>query len=164
MEEPQVRRQWHEDPQDYIRKRVELTPSGCWEWQLSINENGYGRCFRRDTRGYAHRFSYASFVGDLAEGMQIDHICRNRRCVNPDHLEQVTASENQRRGNTANYGRNYSLFLAGTGLWSAAVEIKEEKSKSTRRRKIIRSKSREVAAERMEIWMAQNADKLVGIK
>lgn len=71
--------------------------TGCWEWTASLNLCGYGR-FKFDGKTIqAHRFSYAFFVGEMPEGMQMDHLCRTRRCVNPDHLEPVTPSENLER-------------------------------------------------------------------
>lgn len=70
---------------------------GCWTWTGSTNTHGYGE-FRvaRRTR-LAHRISYELFVGPIPTGLQIDHLCRNRACVNPDHLEPVTARINQLR-------------------------------------------------------------------
>lgn len=70
--------------------------TGCWNWQKSRNELGYGRIgigSRTDgTRGvgHAHRVSYETFVGPIPEGLHIDHLCRNPSCVNPEHLEPVT--------------------------------------------------------------------------
>lgn len=66
----------------------------CWFWTGSVNHNGYGNYTYKTKRYMAHRFSYIMFKGDIAEKLQIDHLCRNRRCVNPDHLELVTAGEN----------------------------------------------------------------------
>lgn len=88
------------EPEVRFWKFVEEDPStGCMNWTGGIGTNGYG-LFRHTNKiqGHAHRFSYKSFVGDIAEKMQIDHLCRNRRCVNPWHLSQVTNRENQRRG------------------------------------------------------------------
>ena len=50
----------------------------------------------------AHRYAYEELVGPIPEGLQLDHLCRNRSCVNPDHLEPVTCRENLRRGETLN--------------------------------------------------------------
>ena len=66
----------------------------CWRWTASIYANGYGQF---DQSG-AHRFSYEINHGAIPHGMVIDHLCRERSCVNPSHLELVTQSINVRRG------------------------------------------------------------------
>lgn len=72
----------------------------CWLWTGYIRKNGYGQIKLSGTRRNigAHVASYLTFVGSIADGMTIDHLCRIRHCANPDHLEQVTPGENQRRG------------------------------------------------------------------
>jgi hypothetical protein len=68
--------------------------TGCWVWVRRIDSHGYGRAAESEL---AHRRSYRENVGDLAPSQPLDHLCRNRRCVNPDHLEPVTARENNVR-------------------------------------------------------------------
>lgn len=71
----------------------------CWEWRGSRNHKGYGLARRRDGKGIqAHRLAYELTVGPIPEGLEIDHLCVNRGCVNPSHLEPVTHTENIRRG------------------------------------------------------------------
>lgn len=71
------------------------SPGSCWPWTGQLFVNGYGR-LRPHLR--AHRVSYELFVGPIPAGMDLDHLCRVRRCVNPDHLEPVTRRENLARG------------------------------------------------------------------
>ncbi len=76
--------------------QVEFTEA-CWNWTGSQNGTGYGR-FWDGTNTYAHRWSYEFCVGPIPDGLQIDHLCRNRGCVNPEHLEAVTPQTNTLRG------------------------------------------------------------------
>ena len=72
--------------------------SGCWLWQGTLAANGYG-VLRVDGKNVkAHRFSYELLRGPIPEGATIDHLCRVRSCVNPDHLEAVSFAENCLRG------------------------------------------------------------------
>lgn len=71
---------------------------GCWMWVGAATRQGYGQINVQGRMAYAHRVSYEMAVGPIPVGLQIDHLCRNRRCVNPDHLEPVTRRENILRG------------------------------------------------------------------
>lgn len=85
----------------YLRDRVSLDDNGCWEWQLHIGKDGYARA-RRNERSYLlHRVSYELFNGAIPDGLYIDHLCSNKSCINPDHLEPVTPAENTFRCKTS---------------------------------------------------------------
>ena len=69
----------------------------CWIWQKSLNR-GYGRTWNGKRRVYAHRHYYEMFVGPIPDGHDLDHLCSEPACVNPEHLEPVSHVENVRRG------------------------------------------------------------------
>src|SRR5882757_1653346 len=76
-----------------------LLPNDCWPWLGDVAIVGYGRFSLDSQRLYAHRIAYELIKGPIPAGLQIDHLCRNRVCCNPSHLEAVTQQENLRRGN-----------------------------------------------------------------
>lgn len=69
----------------------------CWLWTGAKSRSGYGHVVYAAKHWPAHRLIYELEVGPIPEGLQLDHLCRERRCVRPDHLEPVTAAENTRR-------------------------------------------------------------------
>lgn len=81
-----------------LENKYKVTESGCWEWQGCTNASGYGTIRRNQKTQLAHRYFYINLKGVIPEGLQLDHLCRVRNCVNPEHLEPVTKAENQRRG------------------------------------------------------------------
>ncbi len=72
--------------------------NNCWEWTATLDGRGYGKCYWKHKQLSSHIISYQLMVGDVPEGLELDHLCRNKKCVNPDHLEAVTHRENMLRG------------------------------------------------------------------
>lgn len=77
------------------------TESGCWEWNASKDRHGYGQFGILYGTYLSHRISYELMNGSIPAGLEIDHLCRNHGCVNPNHLQAVTHRENVMRGNSA---------------------------------------------------------------
>ena len=72
--------------------------SGCWLWTATLNQKGYGRFWFRERLDSAHRAAWILYRGEIPEGMELDHKCRVRSCVNPAHLEVFSHRENYVRG------------------------------------------------------------------
>lgn len=98
-------------PQDYnevrdriieFREKVTVV-DGCWKWGGKISrQRGYGYIYHRGREYVAHRVFYVALVGEVPPGLDLDHLCRNRWCVNPSHLEPVTRQVNLLRGRNRN--------------------------------------------------------------
>lgn len=82
----------------FAKVDVGNSPAGCWMWTASTYLGGYGQFRFNGQATHAHRAAYDMFVGPVPEGHDVDHLCRERACVNPLHLEAVSRSENNRRG------------------------------------------------------------------
>ena len=79
-------------------RKVQEQPNGCWLWTGYLSEDGYGIFKLPSGAVKAHRWSFERQVGPIASGLELDHVCRNRACVNPAHLEPVTHQQNMERG------------------------------------------------------------------
>lgn len=108
----------------WFRGKISIDPdAGCWLWSGRIMRGGYGHGYGRKgmRTNCAHRLVYDRLVGPIPPGHDLDHLCRVRRCVNPDHLEPVTRSENLRRGLTGKHYRVRTECAKGHPLVGANV-------------------------------------------
>jgi HNH endonuclease len=83
--------------EERMLQRIQIRSDGCWIWTGKKSADGYGRIIIHQQFFYAHRVSYELHKGAIAPGLVLDHLCKNRICVNPNHLEPVTARENNTR-------------------------------------------------------------------
>lgn len=121
-------------PRRFWRKASVSTDTGCWIWNASQLPGGYG-CFHNPGGSrVAHRAAYEALVGPVPNGFELDHLCRERLCVNPEHLEPVTHAENMARGVQANAthcqrGHEFTddnIYWQGRGRWRACRSCRKE--------------------------------------
>lgn len=101
--------------------KVQAVDTGCWLWR-GARSNGYGRLKVAGRTCFAHRLAYIRLVGAVPPGLQIDHLCRVRECVNPAHLEAVTARTNILRGESP-VAKNARKRLCPRGHELAGVNL-----------------------------------------
>ena len=128
---------------DRFWSKVEPATDGCWVWTGGKSNNGYGRfTVGSSSRVYAHRFAYEDQVGPIPDGLVIDHLCRNRACVNPAHLEAVTNRINTVRGEAGDWQRSKTHCPSGHAYTTENTRIYRtwrycrscERERSARRR------------------------------
>lgn len=116
---------------DRFEAKVERTEDGHWLWTGSITKNGYGKIGEGGKRtGWllAHRVSWEIYRGPIPEGLTIDHLCRVRHCVNPDHLEPVTLQTNLhrgegKRGSQTHCQKGHEFTLENTYITKAGTRV-----------------------------------------
>lgn len=114
----------------YIQDKITFSPEpGCWAWRGRIEKVGYGRVKYCGRPRSTHKLIYELLVGPVPDGLQLDHLCRNRNCCNPQHLEPVTARENTIRGvgpSAINYKKTHCS--QGHSLEGENLVVKTKKS------------------------------------
>ena len=137
--------------------RLQFADSGCWQWTGALNKFGYGKISvgGRDGRILGtHRVAYEALIGPIPDGMQLDHLCRNRACCNPAHLEVVTPRINTLRGDSAAAansvkeacGNGHEFTPANTYVWRGQRHCRTCRREADRRRN---------RAEYARIWRAR---------
>lgn len=125
--------QWFATGHSFTRRpeRYAVDENGCWNWLGYIRPSGYGGTMRSaitKREVTAHVYYYELQHGVVAVGMDLDHLCRNRRCCNPAHLEPVTRAENARRGAKfkcvpAVVAAVHALAASGLSRWQIAAQL-----------------------------------------
>jgi len=94
------------------RHRVEPV-TDCWTWTGAVSNRSYGSIFYQGRMQKAHRVMWELNFGPVPKGLELDHLCRNRLCINPNHLEPVTRAENLARGIQSNQNIGKSHCIRG---------------------------------------------------
>lgn len=92
---------WRQARARFLARIDRRGPDECWPWTAGTISVGYGSFRVSDVHFLAHRVSYELLNGTIPDGLEIDHLCRNRLCCNPTHMEAVTAAENKHREQAA---------------------------------------------------------------
>ena len=125
---------------DRFWPRVVEQPSGCWLWTGALASTGYGVFYADSTAHFAHRWAYEAMVGPIPEGLVVDHLCKNRACVNPGHFDIVPLAVNSGRNTHAEKvacTNGHPFTEANTYLWRG-----HRKCRACNRANVARHKAR----------------------
>lgn len=115
-----------------------VAPDGCWLWTANADRDGYGKISVSGIQRMAHRVSYEIKFGVIPMGMQIDHLCKQRSCVNPHHLDAVTLAENNRRKSiTSRCQHGVGVTKCVDGCWDDARKEYHSKYMREYRKRVI---------------------------
>lgn len=104
----------------------------CWIWQHAIDGSGYGE-FRQGGKNYkAHRVMYELYKGQVPVGLELDHLCREKKCWNPSHLEAVTHRENCRRGDAGRWMRDRDSCSRGHKYLPGSFTLRSDSARICR--------------------------------
>jgi hypothetical protein len=113
-----------------LSARIEITEDGCWVSQYSVGSHGYAQVgWNENGQSFvtvAHRAMWIAVNGDIPEGMTVDHLCKNRPCINPAHLRLLSNYENSRRNN----GNDFELGVCAYGHPDSELVAIRRKSKT----------------------------------
>ena len=163
-----------------LAQKIAIDAAGCWIWTGARQTNGYGSaCIPGTGRSaLAHRLVYELLVAPIPEGLQIDHLCRVKACVNPKHLEPVTAAENNRRGRIANsfdgtgriktecpMGHDTTAPDSRSGGYckrckNADQRVREMRARPTRTASLIRQLMRRARVSQTELGLAMSLSQI----
>lgn len=142
--------------------------SGCWVWGGSKDKDGYGKVRVKFPNGrvayLAHRMTFMHFVGDIPDGKEVDHICKNTSCINPAHLRLLTHRENVEAGDYKTHHRNAvkTHCIHGHALTAENIRIQRHKNTVMRHCKLCaKDRSKKYNAERTKSKQMENC---LGIK
>lgn len=133
-----------------LLSKVKNNPdTGCMEFMGSLYKNGYGQLWNGKRNEQTHRISYRLYVGEIPDGKEIDHLCRNRCCVNPNHLDLVSHQENIARSHTV-MGENHRKTHCIRG-YSLSVENLIITKQNTRQCRICSNMRARIATSKMHV-------------
>lgn len=98
-----------------IAERITIDENGCWIWNGAKIPAGYGHIRIKGRDKYTHIVMFELTKGDIPAGLELDHLCRNRACCNPEHLEAVTHKVNINRG-SRNHGKRFRKIILVNGI------------------------------------------------
>lgn len=135
-----------------IDSQYSVDENGCWIWRNKPSGHGYSETTNNGKRIKLHRYMYERYKGEIPVGLVIDHLCRVRHCINPDHLEAVTNRENVLRGISisAKYARKthckhgHEFTKANTRVYNGGRYCRACARESARRHSIKRNKLKEL--------------------
>lgn len=130
-----------------LEKVVKNTVTGCWEFTGSLLPAGYGILWNGERPEGAHRISYCLYKGEITPGMEVDHACNNRACVNPEHLRLLSHKDNIGRSATI-MGKNARKTHCKRGHPLSGDNLKITPSGSRQCRECLRLHARNAKARR----------------